>query len=72
LTQELQAEGFSDCFAVTLTSFPYGPGKEALVDSLLAAKESSGKTFTEIAKEVGLTNMYAAQLFYAQVWWLPH
>jgi hypothetical protein len=31
----------------------------------------SGKTFTEIAMEVGLNNMYAAQLFYAQVWCLP-
>jgi hypothetical protein len=42
-------------------------GKEALVDGLLAAKESSGKTFTQIANETGLTNLYAAQLFYAQV-----
>lgn len=31
-----------------------------------AVQERSGKTFTQIAQEVGLTNMYTAQLFYNQ------
>lgn len=42
-------------------------GKQALVSRLLAAKEATGKTFTQISKEVGLTNVYTAQLFYNQV-----
>lgn len=41
-------------------------GKQALVSRLLAAKEATGKTFTQISKEVGLTNVYTAQLFYNQ------
>lgn len=40
--------------------------KEALVKRLLDAKESTGKTFTVIAEELGLTNAYTAQLFYNQ------
>lgn len=40
--------------------------KSNLVKNLLHAKESSGKTFTQIAEEVGLTNIYTAQLFYNQ------
>lgn len=42
-------------------------GKQALVSRLLSAKEATGKTFTQISKEVGLTNVYTAQLFYNQV-----
>ncbi len=34
---------------------------------LLQAKKASGKTFTQIANEVGLTNLYTAQLFHNQV-----
>jgi cyanate lyase len=41
--------------------------KAALVARLLAAKEASGKTFSQIAEEVGLTNVYCTQLFYNQV-----
>lgn len=41
--------------------------KGTLVARLLAAKEASGKTFSQIAEEVGLTNVYCAQLFYNQV-----
>ncbi|KAK9832326.1 hypothetical protein WJX74_006380 [Apatococcus lobatus] len=41
-------------------------GKLILVNSLLAAKEASGKTFTQISKEIGLTNAFTAQLFYNQ------
>jgi cyanate lyase len=41
--------------------------KQALVSRLLTAKESTGKTFTQIAEEVGLTNVFTAQLFYNQV-----
>ena len=33
---------------------------------LIAAKEDTGKTFTQISQEVGLTNLYTAQLFYNQ------
>lgn len=40
--------------------------KPALVARLLAAKEASGMTFSEIAEEVGLTNVYCTQLFYGQ------
>lgn len=43
------------------------PGKEDLVDGLLQAKESSRKSFSQIAREAGLTNLYTAQLFYGQV-----
>jgi cyanate lyase len=32
----------------------------------LAAKEASGKSFTQIAADVGLTNIYTAQLFHHQ------
>lgn len=42
-------------------------GKFDLVSQLLAAKEASGKTFTQISQEVGLTNAYTAQLFHNQV-----
>lgn len=42
-------------------------GKEDLVYQLLQAKKASGKTFTQIAEEVGLTNLYTAQLFHNQV-----
>ena len=40
--------------------------KATLVRELLQAKESSGKSFTQIAKETGLTNAYVAQLFHRQ------
>ena len=50
------------------------------MQQLLAAKAASGKTFTQIAAEAGLTNAYTAQLFFNQVggrqvagWvWGPH
>jgi cyanate lyase len=42
-------------------------GKGELVQKLLEAKKASGKTYTQIAKEVGLTNLYTAQLFHNQV-----
>lgn len=42
-------------------------GKYDLVAQLLAAKEASGKTFTQISQEIGLTNAFTAQLFYNQV-----
>jgi hypothetical protein len=41
--------------------------KGTLVARLIAAKEASGKTFSQIAAEVGLTNVYCTQLFYNQV-----
>ena len=40
--------------------------KKALVAQLIAAKEDTGKTYTQISKEIGLTNAYTAQLFYNQ------
>jgi len=40
--------------------------KSALVTRLLQAKKESGKTYTEIAKQTGLTNAYVAQLFRRQ------
>ena len=40
--------------------------KKALVAQLVAAKEATGKTYTQISKEIGLTNAYTAQLFYNQ------
>lgn len=42
-------------------------GKYDLVSQLLAAKEASGKTFTQISEEIGLTNAFTAQLFHNQV-----
>lgn len=42
--------------------------KPELVSQLLEAKEATGKTFTQIAQEVKLTNLYTAQLFHNQVW----
>lgn len=41
-------------------------GKAELVSQLLAAKEASGKTFTQISKEIGRTNLYTTQLFFNQ------
>jgi cyanate lyase len=41
--------------------------KEGFVQEALMAKSSCGLTFDEIAKEMGLTNVYTAQLFYFQV-----
>lgn len=40
--------------------------KQDRVKHLLAAKEKSGKTFSQIADECGLTNVYATQLFFNQ------
>uniref|UniRef100_A0A7S4W2E9 Cyanate hydratase n=1 Tax=Alexandrium monilatum TaxID=311494 RepID=A0A7S4W2E9_9DINO len=40
--------------------------KALLVARLLAAKEASGKTFDQIAQELGLTNAYTANLFFNQ------
>ncbi|MCC7212424.1 MAG: cyanase [Candidatus Brocadia sp.] len=40
--------------------------KKELVAKLLAAKESSGKTYDELANALGLCNVYVAQLFHAQ------
>eukprot|EP01024_Parvocaulis_polyphysoides_P002596 TRINITY_DN10779_c0_g1_i8.p1 TRINITY_DN10779_c0_g1~~TRINITY_DN10779_c0_g1_i8.p1 ORF type:complete len:446 (-),score=56.54 TRINITY_DN10779_c0_g1_i8:569-1825(-) len=40
--------------------------KDELVVQLLEAKMKSGKSFDQIAKECGLTNVYTAQLFYNQ------
>lgn len=37
-----------------------------MVSQLLAAKAASCKSFTQISKEVGLTNAYTAQLFHNQ------
>lgn len=45
---------------------PEARGKNDLVGQLLAAKEASGKTFTQISKEIGLTNAFTAQLFHNQ------
>jgi cyanate lyase len=56
--------------ACALPAHPASNGKDKLVKSLLKAKEKSGKTFTQIAKEVGLTNVYTTQLFYNQVQWM--
>lgn len=46
---------------------PTAHSKAGHVSQLLAAKEASGKTFSQIAAEVGLTNVYTTQLFYGQV-----
>ncbi len=36
------------------------------MDTLLHAKEKSGKTFSQIGRECGLTNLYTAAMFYNQ------
>ena len=45
---------------------PSNSDKANLVNRLLRAKEASGKSFTEIAKEIHCTNLYTAALFYNQ------
>ncbi len=60
----------TDPCALPLTRAPIAScrtDKEELVRQLLAAKAASGKTFSQIAAEVGITNGYAAQLFFNQV-----
>ena len=42
------------------------PTKASVVSSLMAVKRNSGKTFTQIAAETGLTNVYVAQLLRRQ------
>jgi len=41
-------------------------GKAQVVQRLLQAKDASGKTFSQIAAEIGCTNVYAAALFHNQ------
>lgn len=41
--------------------------KSAVVARLLEAKAKSGKTFDDIAKEIGMCNVFVAQLFHRQV-----
>ncbi|KAJ7558562.1 hypothetical protein O6H91_04G046200 [Diphasiastrum complanatum] len=45
--------------------------KAVVVGRLLEAKAKSGKTFTQIAKETGLTNAYVGQLFHRQAQLIP-
>lgn len=61
-------EGTAAASEVTCThSFPLlVAAKVAFVDQLLQAKAASGKSFDEIAAEIGSTNAYAAQLFFNQ------
>lgn len=40
--------------------------KVKAVAEMIAAKEETGKSFTQIAKEIGLTNAFTAQLFLNQ------
>lgn len=40
--------------------------KEPWVEEALIAKAECGLSFDEIAKELGLTNVYTAQMFYLQ------
>lgn len=52
-----------------ITSQPNQPSnahKQELVAKLLKAKEASGKSFTDIANEIGCTNIYTAALFHNQ------
>jgi cyanate lyase len=52
-----------------VASQPHEPShahKEQLVNRLLKAKQASGKSFTEIATEIGCTNLYTTALFYNQ------
>ena len=50
-----------------MSDFAICADRQDLIRQLLEAKQASGKTYTEIAKEVGLTNLYTAQLFQNQV-----
>jgi cyanate lyase len=49
-----------------MTSFFTVEKKNLLIERLLVAKAKSNKDFDTIAKELGVTNSYAAQLFMAQ------
>ncbi|KAJ0093424.1 hypothetical protein Patl1_25690 [Pistacia atlantica] len=40
--------------------------KSSITRSLLAVKQQSGKSYSQIAEETGLTNVYVAQLFRRQ------
>ena len=52
---------------VASPAYPNSSGdKLELVSRLLAAKEATGLTFSEIAQRLGLTNTYTAQLLYNQ------
>nr|XP_043609836.1 cyanate hydratase [Erigeron canadensis] len=42
------------------------PTKASVVKSLMKVKQDSGKTFSQIAQETGLTNVYVAQLLRRQ------
>lgn len=42
------------------------PTKASIVSSLMGVKRRSGKTFSQIAEETGLTNVYVAQLLRRQ------
>ena len=46
-------------------------GRHEAIDGLLAAKEATGKSFTDLGLELGLTNTYCAQLFFNQVRCVP-
>ncbi|CAN6486203.1 unnamed protein product [Victoria cruziana] len=46
--------------------------KASLVSRLLGLKERSGKTWSQIGREMGLTNVYVAQLFRRQAQLKPH
>jgi hypothetical protein len=59
--------GCIDAFVQKLTCAFLGTEEKAeLVSGLLAAKEASGKSFTVIANELGLTNAFTANLFMNQ------
>eukprot|EP00899_Mesostigma_viride_P014152 jgi/Mesvir1/22738/Mv14141-RA.1 len=60
--------------SVRLTSLPgpKGEAKAELVGRLMAAKEASGRSYSEIADAVGLTNAYVAQLFLNQAQLQPN
>ncbi len=51
---------------VTNTHFTINTAHASYVATLLSAKESSGKTFDQIAHECGWTNGYTTQLFFGQ------
>lgn len=54
-------------FAVRMAAMPeHLPKKAALVDRMMSLKEESGKTYTQIGNELGLSNVYTAQLLMHQ------
>jgi len=60
------SNGSNNTIKMSTLPWSHKTEKELLVKKLFKAKEASGKTFTEIAKECNTTNVLCAQIFHGQ------